>query len=63
MPYTVTLAEGEELPPYEAKDGDYTIRFLRPMTDVAALSGLRPKSLTLNGKPAIRTVSTANLAV
>jgi hypothetical protein len=53
MPYTVTVAQGEELPPYEVKDGDYTIRFLQPVTDVAVLSGLRPKNLTLNGKPAV----------
>src|SRR6516162_10108302 len=52
MPYAVSLAQGEELPPYEAKDGDYTVRFLQPMTDVNALSGLRPHSLTLDGKAA-----------
>jgi hypothetical protein len=53
MPYTVIVAVGEEFPIYESTDGDYKIRFLPPMRDVALLSGRRPTNLTLNGKPAI----------
>jgi hypothetical protein len=52
MPYAVIVAEGDEFLLYEQKDGDYTIQFLPPVCDVAALSGQRPASLTLDGKPA-----------
>jgi hypothetical protein len=53
MPYTVTVREGEEFPVYEAVDGDYKVLFLPPMRDPAMLKGRRPKSITLDGKPAI----------
>jgi hypothetical protein len=52
MPYAVTVAEGQEFPVAEAKDGDYAVQFLPPMREVAALSGQKPSSLTLDGKPA-----------
>jgi hypothetical protein len=53
MPYTVTIREGEGFPVYEAVDGDYKVLFLPPVRDLAMLTGRRPESLTLDGKPAI----------
>jgi len=53
MPYAVTIAEGEEFRIAEGKDGDYIVQFLPPMRDEAALTGQRPSSLTLDGKPAV----------
>lgn len=52
MPYTITVAEGEEFPIYEMVDGDYIVRFLPPMRDPAMIPGRRPTGLTLNGRPA-----------
>jgi len=52
MPYTLTVAEGEQFRVYERKEGDYTVRFLPPQRDPALMFGRQPSALTLNGKPA-----------
>jgi len=54
MPYTVTLAEGEQFPVFGATNGNYTVRFLPPQRDPAMLFGRQPTDLTLNGKPAFQ---------
>jgi hypothetical protein len=52
MPYTLTVAEGEQFRVYERQEGDYKVRFLPPQRDPALMFGRQPSALTLNGKPA-----------
>ena len=54
MPYTVTVAEGEQFSVHEAEDGDYRVRFLPPQRDPAMIFGREPTGLTLNDKPAFQ---------
>jgi hypothetical protein len=50
LPYTLTVAEGEEFPIHEMKDGVYKVRFLPPQCDPSMMFGKRPSGLKLNGK-------------